>query len=308
MRKLTILLAVIACFNNAYSQDIKYSANTVPIADVHMHVTNRGGSTPANFVIRMKDYNVQWGGAVGDFQPEMHSLIGNRYIGAMGQTEFTQILGQYGQDALTDPTNPIMIKLLSQSEEGLINGTVKGFGELHTDNMDIGGYASFKRRIPTDNPAMRKIYEVANKYNAFVQIHGHANHQFAIGVKTLAGLYPNTTTIISHCLPGANTALLTEIFDAQPNIVCELSAQGPVHGVHRGRGRVFNPEGIDPNWKDFIIKYQDRIMVGTDPCCQLDSKYTQMIKEIRSMLLANLPESVMEKLAYKNAVRIMKLQ
>jgi hypothetical protein len=48
-------------------------------------------------------------------------------------------------------------------------------------------------------------------------------------------------------------------------------------------------------------------MIGTDACCGWFNSYGDMVAEIRNNLLPYLSPELMEKVAYRNAVRIFKL-
>jgi hypothetical protein len=49
-------------------------------------------------------------------------------------------------------------------------------------------------------------------------------------------------------------------------------------------------------------------MLGSDPCCGLDTAYSEIINELRVSVLPYLSPSTMEKVANKNAIRVFKLK
>jgi predicted TIM-barrel fold metal-dependent hydrolase len=65
--------------------------------------------------------------------------------------------------------------------------------------------------------------------------------------------------------------------------------------------------GVRPKWKAVIEAFPDRFMLGSDTCCGWDAHYTEAITEIRSNLLPYLSVDVIELVAYKNALRVFKL-
>ena len=71
-------------------------AQSVPIADVHMHFNVKGQQTAEQMLQRMQTSNIRWGGGVGDYTGEMQAALGDRYIPAIGQTEFTKVLMSSG--------------------------------------------------------------------------------------------------------------------------------------------------------------------------------------------------------------------
>jgi predicted TIM-barrel fold metal-dependent hydrolase len=70
----------------------------------------------------------------------------------------------------------------------------------------------------------------------------------------------------------------------------------------------FNSSGPFSGWKKLIEAYSDQIMLGTDPCCGADRGYSELVSELRENLLPYFSTEIMEKLAYKNALRIFKLK
>lgn len=285
-------------------------AKTVPIADVHMHTYRYRAPAPREYLEEMNKNGVKWGGGVGDYRDDVAALLGNRYIPAVGQAEFLKVFRSDGESGLVDVNNPLFVSLFQDAEKLMASGNAKGFGELHTDNHNSGP-PRMRRHIRTDNPVMRKFYEIANKYGGFVQIHSQLDKDFVGDILRLTADYPNVLTILSHCLPVARPKNLETLFSQRSNLVCELSAQGAVHntlaGLQRGP-RVFSDTGIKPEWKSFINKYPDRIMIGSDACCGWFDSYSEMVAELRSNLLPHLEPDIMEKIAFKNAVRLLNLK
>jgi predicted TIM-barrel fold metal-dependent hydrolase len=293
-----------------YSAESVQLAKTIPIADIHMHTYARGGPSSAAILEQMDKNNVRWGGAVGDFRPDVADRLKERYIPAIGQIEFVEVFFNRGASALTDEDNWAFKRLYRNAEELFAKGAIKGFGELHTDNHSNGPH-NFRRSIRTDNPAIRRMYAIANKYDGFIQIHAQQDENFTTDILKLSADYPNTITVLSHCLPIAKPTDLANLFSQRKNIVCELSGYGSVHlrilGINRP-ARIFDDNGIRPAWKNLIEEYPNQIMVGTDACCGWFSYYSDMVQDLRNNLLPYLSPEIMEKLAYKNAVRIFKLK
>jgi predicted TIM-barrel fold metal-dependent hydrolase len=57
-----------------------------------------------------------------------------------------------------------------------------------------------------------------------------------------------------------------------------------------------------------IEDFPDRVMMGTDPCCGLMRKYGEIIKVMRTNALAAMKPETLEKVAYKNAMRVWGLK
>lgn len=283
----------------------KELAKNIQIADVHMHLEGGNGS---NFYTHQMDIaNVRWAGAVGggprDNPVQIKKALGRRYIAAVGQTEFFKVLFSYGQNALIDINNPIFQSFFPYAEREFRAGRVRGFGEIHINNISPFSPLRAQRKIPLENPVVLKMFEIANRYNGFVQIHTMMNSG-SDEIIRVARRYSRAKVILSHCLPGASPAKLEQVLRSSPNIFCELSAQGPAHGIRR----VYSEAGLKNRWKILIERNSSRFMIGTDPCCGQFYKYQQIIKEIRTYFLPYLTERTMKKVAYQNAVRIFRLR
>jgi len=281
-------------------------AKTVPIADTHLH-NYQGGE--GNFKELLDRNNVQWAGGVGYLNDRMRSVLKDRYISAIGQREFDQILRQ-GR-SFTDPDQWIFKSLFKEAEEGFKQGTIKGFGEFHTDNFDSSPRPEYRRRFRLDSPMMRQAYDLANRYGAFIQIHSGMDDTFKDDLLRMAADYPNVTTILSHCLPKARPDDLRNLFKQRKNIMCEVSGGGPVHASMSSRlgdGKFYTPNGLRPAWQALFEEFPTQVMLGSDTCCGLETRYDEIIKEQREQLLAYLTPATLEQVAYKNAVRLFKLE
>lgn len=304
-RNIFLLLAACAFSVSAAVQTAESQAlaRSVPIADVHMHVD--GGFFVGRFIDRMVENNVVYGGAVGAYSPKLSEALGQRYIAAIGQDEFFDVFKKQGPSGLTQLAN--FSSLFEKAERLFSEGKIRGFGEIHSDNH-VSLPLVMQRKIRLRSPVIERMYEMANKYGGFVQIHSQYDQDFEADLRYLSGQYPNAFTVLSHCLPLSSPAILDRFFSEMPNVVCELSANGPVHAELGGRrARMYTSEGPRREWADLIRKHPDRIMLGTDPCCGTERRYPEMIKELRTFLLPYFELEVIEKLAYKNALTWFKI-
>jgi hypothetical protein len=280
-------------------------ARSLPIADVHLHTYS---ASATYYRDAMDRNNVLWAGGVGPLPSDMQSLLGDRFIPAIGHAEFDTLLRQ--SRSFTDPDQLTFSQLFARADELFKAGKLKGFGELHTDNWDSSPRLEYRRQFRLDNPAMRKIYEIANRYGGFVQIHSGMDATFADDLLALSKDFPEAVTILSHCLPKVRPSEMRSFFQNRSNIYCELSGGGPVHAGNnpnlRG-GKFYNAQGPKPGWKELFLEFPDRIMLGSDTCCGFEKRYDEIVQEQREQLLAFLPPDVMKKIAYENALRVLKL-
>jgi len=287
-------------------------AKTVPIADVHMHVDFSAGDQPDFYLEQMNRNNVKWAGAVGSYLPNTVQALGDRYIATLGQGEFFTVFRNSGGRGLTNIDDPAFQRLFKNAENAFVAKRIKGFGELHTDNHRSGP-PEIRRHIRTDNPVIRQIYSIANKYGGFVQIHGQMDSEFEKDILKITADFPASTTVLSHCLSTDDADDLRILFKQRTNIVCELSSGGPIAkrlslGYKPSIGNVFSATELKKDWKKLMEEYPNQVMLGSDNCCGLENQYDALIAELRGGVLQNLPPDVMEKVAYKNAIRVFKLK
>ncbi|MGA0186972.1 MAG: amidohydrolase family protein [Burkholderiaceae bacterium] len=276
-------------------------ARTVPLADLHMHVYGIGGSNPRAFLKHMEEQNIRWGGGVGNYQAELQEKLGPRYISAMGNEAWHEVFKSRGASGLSILDQHAFDKLFSTAERLFAEGKLKGFGEIHVKNKQKFD-PSFERSIPLDSPVINKMYEIAQQHEGFVQIHSMGGIFGGYDeISVMAERYPKVLTILSHCLPATPPHLIGKLFDKHPNVVCEISAQGPVHG-HLDGGRIFTRNGLRPEWAEVIERHPTRFLVGTDPCCGFDRRYGEMVEEIRRDFLPYLSPATLRRVAYENAV------
>ncbi len=279
-------------------------ARQIKIADVHMHLTPESSQA---LLEKMDKSGVGWGGAVGGLRPEgpmrVKSVLGKRYLVALGQAEYQAVLRDKGMRGLEDLSDPRFEALFETAEKLFFEKVVRIFGEIHISNVKSGLSSGFQVNTTFDVAVVQKMYEMANRHNGFVQIHTEGAENLG-GIKKIARQYPKSTTIISHCLPFSSSGDIRQLFKELPNVVCELSATGPVHGNRR----VFSASGPKTDWLDLMEEFPDRFMLGTDPCCGLAGQYDEMVRELRVSLLPHLRPETLRKVAYGNAARLFDLE
>jgi len=299
-----MLLSVVASSRAAEPVSVEL-AKTIQLADVHMHLY--GGKDSDYYLKQMKENNVQWAGGVGggpkDSPLNIKSALGQKYIAALGQTEFFSVLLSVGEQGLYDLNNPTFLNLFDQAEQAFQAGLIRGFGEIHINNISPFSPSRGQRKIDLTSPVVLKMFEISQKYDGYVQIHTMSNSGFD-QLLSVSAKYPRVRLILAHCLPGATADEIGELFKKRPNIMCDLSATGPIHRNQR----IYSGSGAKKNWIDLIEKYPTRFMVGTDPCCGLDDQYSGLISEIREHLLPYLTAPTLRAVANGNARRIFGLR
>jgi hypothetical protein len=69
--------------------------------------------------------------------------------------------------------------------------------------------------------------------------------------------------VISHCLAITSSPReMKTLFEASPQVHCELSARTQTYLPRRPEAQVFGPDFAKADWLASIEKYADRYMVG----------------------------------------------
>lgn len=193
----------------------------------------------------------------------------------------------------------------------------------------IGGHPNFYD-IPLNNSVVNELVSIANKNKVPVLVHvslinlPNAANEF----EYLLNKYPNVTFIWAHycssIFKGVNTEKCVYYLDNYPNLYIDISMGG---GIKRYFGYLErNPEKI----RDFIIKYQDRMLWGADIILDDSSykdkdwfidriecdfkihlnKYFECRRFMEDPKLINgvyLPKDVLEKIYLKNPKKVLNI-
>jgi predicted TIM-barrel fold metal-dependent hydrolase len=127
----------------------------------------------------------------------------------------------------------------------------------------IGGHPSFYDE-PLNSENMYKVYEKAAQYGMPVLIHGSIIN--IPGLKDqldqVYGDFPEVTFIQAHygstIMAGIDLDQMAELLDKHPNLYTDLSMGGGI-----ARYQYYLKQDLE-TIRDFVIKYQDRILFGSD--------------------------------------------
>ncbi|HEY8608658.1 MAG TPA: amidohydrolase family protein [Noviherbaspirillum sp.] len=166
-------------------------------------------------------------------------------------------------------------------EQELKRGIYRGIGEFHIFGADA------------DAPYMARIARLAKERGLW--LHAHADED---AVERILRHAPGVKLIWAHT--GMSTSLdkVEQMFAEHPNIVGELSYRGDIE-----EGGVLNPR-----WKQLMLKYPDRFLLGTDTW--ITPRWGQVEELIAGYrrLLAQLPPEVADRIAYRNGAAMFGLR
>ena len=127
----------------------------------------------------------------------------------------------------------------------------------------IGGHPEFYDE-PLNSENMYKVYEKAAQYGVPVLLHGSIINipELKDQLDQVYGDFPDVTFIHAHygstIMSGVDLHLIAELLDKHPNLYIDLSMGGGIARYHR-----YLKEDLE-TIRDFVIKYQDRILFGSD--------------------------------------------
>lgn len=226
------------------------ASEEMPIADVHIHynIDQAEVTDTEDALKQLNDNNVLFG-VISSKPPAMALDLVDAAGGWIIPFYMPYLEPDRKRDWYFDE------RVLPASREALKSGRFKGLGELHL----IVGYA----------PALNKpqevidgMLELAKEFDVPINIHAEASsHLYFL---PLCQRHPDVKIQWAHAgspLPPDEVALLLR---ACPNVWVDLSARD--HMRYGQMYPIINDKGyLLPEWRKFVIEFQNRIMIGSDP-------------------------------------------
>jgi len=280
------------------------------IADVHMHPMSQ---SPIDQLTWMNKNGVKWAGlgSMRRIKIDLYrDIMGERYIPFGGQGAMNEIYFQHGSDGAEDENNEMFESMMEELEASFEDGKIKGIGEIFVNNRTTNPKPNFRRKTRVDAPTYRAMLDLVEKYGGALSMHVQWDNDSIEQLGMLADHNPNGNIIWAHCGNDGSAYNVRKVLASHMNIYCDLSARSRPKLSDwvvnkRPQAEIFTSYNLNVGWKDLIEEMPDRFMVGTDT--KGASKYDKSIDNIRNGLLANLSQATAEKVAYKNAQRLLDL-
>ncbi|MDU8927267.1 amidohydrolase family protein [Alisedimentitalea sp. MJ-SS2] len=156
----------------------------------------------------------------------------------------------------------------------------EGIGEFHIHRLDT-----------SDEPLFRDIIAMAKEHDIYLHVHSGPTP-----IRWLYSLDPEVKIIWAHAGLGESADMVYDLMKDYPTLVADTSL--------REWDILAAPDGLDREWENIIMTFQDRLMVGSDTWVNSQwDDYSGIIASNREWL-SYLPRDVAEKLAYRNAERL----
>lgn len=303
------------------------AAKTIPIADVHFHVMP--WMEPAELLRRMDANRVQWAGGAAPFPEKtgagsaeataartaaIGAALGSRYIRASGQGQWINLKVTGGVEALQNADSPAFKSRLALIRKDLESGA-RVVGEIHVNTATSAPNELLRYTVKADAATLKALLALAAEYKAPLMVHAEWSGATPAEMGRLADSNRDGRLVLGHCGSTASAADIRAFFEKTANAFCDLSYRSPplTSNPRIANRTIFSAaNGLLPDWKQLILDFPDRFMVGVDefgshPAARWEA-YQELIDNIRNGLLANLPGEVAEKVAYKNAQALFRLQ
>lgn len=288
------------------------AAKTIRIADAHFHVMSF--MAVPTLVEMMDKHGIRWAGGAGfqgetpERRAEVKAALGGRAIDATGLRQWIlDVKVKGGLASLEDADHPAFKAALQSMEDDLKAGA-RVIGEIHVSTLDTAPMPLLRHKIKADAPTLKAMFELATRYKRPLNVHAQWDRETAAGLTRLAESNREGKLIISHCGSTAFASDMRDFLQKNPNAYCDLSFRSPPQLPPRAdQHAIFDRFGIRAGWKGLIEEYSDRFFLGTDDVHTWNA-YEEVVRNIRTGLLADLSPAAAEKVAYKNAVLLFGLE
>ncbi|HDP88590.1 MAG TPA: hypothetical protein ENN42_01320 [Thioalkalivibrio sp.] len=268
-----------------------------PIAEGHTHYNWNQHETlpPDEAVQRLKDNNVVFV-VVASSPPELALKLreaGGDWIVPIFSPYLTPT---HRHNWYQDP------KVLEQMEAGLASGEYHGIGEVHM----LPGLGP-----RTNHPAFLKTLDLARQYDVPYMIHTDASsYKYLLSI---CQQHSDVRFVWAHAggiLPPEQVGALLE---GCPNVAIDLSARDPMR--HTETQIIDETGSLLPGWRDLVIRYSDRVIVGADPVWPVYNKHAwdepdtgwdklEFFLDFHRRWISDLPEEIQDDIQVENAKRI----
>jgi len=221
------------------------------------------------------------------------------------------------------PGAPKFFQLSGDLTKAYIGATVKGIqkhgyrfiGEIlytHADKKSGKQYSSGERYIDPSKPGTASLLKAIATLNIPLMTHWepYAPERDFPRFHALYDAWPGQIFIVPH-MGFASPEQVDEFMSRHPNLYMVISKKerlmedfsDPKKQASIGTA-FLDGFRLRSQWKEILIRYQDRLIFGTDPHMKkLWQKYPITIKSQR-LLLGQLPIAVATKIAHKNAEKL----
>jgi len=194
---------------------------------------------------------------------------------------------------------------LQLAEEGLRERRYRGIGEVHF-------MAGFQPAV--DNPIFTSLLALAQRYSVPVLIHIDAGNEQKF--TQICRRNPGLKLIFAHAGGNLYASHIRRVLEqCDDNVMIEFSARDP----WRYGGLTGADDLLQPAWRELVLDYPERFLVGTDPVWKVTRTqtwdqaddgwdYFEQLLAYHRNWLAELPPAVQRRLRLDNARRFFDIR
>ena len=281
MRTSLSLKTSLAFCTTALLTTIGYAVEPLPVFDAHLHynIEARESYPPAKVLELFRFTNVR--GILANSRPndgsELLMKAAPAADPALTVVPFIRVYrdrADYG----TWHKNPEIVAMIEREfAEGAMKGKVRGIGEFHL----YGDEAKSKE--------FAQIVAFAQKHDLWLLAHSDE-----AALIHIFSLNPKAKVIWAHTGFNTSTERIAALMKLHPDLMGELSYRNDI--TENGR--------LSKAWRALFTAYPDRFLLGSD--CWVTERWAQYsdIMNYYQRWLAQLPNVVSTKIAYRNGERI----
>ncbi len=182
----------------------------------------------------------------------------------------------------------------------------------NTNNRDV--------HMPLDSKAFEVVFKASGDTGIPFLIHHEAEDAMLPELERMLAKYPEAKVVWCHFGRNRNPVTWSrfttpdaarELLDKYPNLYFDLVQSPPGSKYQTGyvEGIMYdisqNPAALKPEWRKVIEDFPDRFVLGSDTNGGRFKDYDQVMNTFRQIILPALPKDTAEKIAYKNAWKLM---
>lgn len=301
-------------------------AATLPIADVHFHLMRF--MAPAELAARMQKHNIKWvvsAGAQGDpaarrspwmRDAEAQQLLGKQFMPAVGGSETFRAEVEDGVRFIVESQSSRREQVVAAMDQ-LLKGGHRAMVEMFPNAETSSADPMRRRRVPTTAPFFQELMRLSAAYRTPVPMHMQWHPSSVQELGELLRAHPDAVVVLAHCGKDTQAADIRKVLAEHSNVHCDLGFRSPPQALQESQrdpnrtiywGDTFlRKAGMKPDWRALIEEFPDRFMVAVDDVHGW-GEYDDVVAAIRTGVLAQLPPATAEKVAWRNAVRIFRLE
>lgn len=247
----------------------------LPLFDAHMHYKEPAWDLyPVETVLSLMDRSGVAMALVSS-TPDEGTIALFEYAPERIVPELRPYHGEFGSSNWTKAS-----AMLDYLRERMVRYPHRGIGEFHIHQLD-----------ETDKPFLRQVAALALEHDALVHIHSGAE-----AVRLFYELEPRLTVIWAHAGMSEPPAVIGPMLAAYPSLYVDTSYR---------EHDILSEDGIEPEWRDLILKFSDRFMVGTDTWSNSQWASYEELVALNRRWLSCLPAEAATAIAFGNAERLL---